>query len=445
MVPSKAYTPPFGGGGVVSSTDPPHDVPGMVMLNLDTQGRLRSFRAVPPDQDEPIESVGKAVDWAQFFREADLDFARFTPAQPKRVPPAAYDGRAAWQGTSVRHPEVPLYVTAAGYRGKLVYFGVFGPWQGPGTSQATRLFGFAIRGFFVVILFTLLVAGVMLARRNIRLGRGDRRGALRISAYVFATSMIAWLLRAHHVADVGREWGLLSADLGASLLAGAFVWLSYVALEPYFRRRWPDLLISWNRLLAGRFRDPLVGRDVLVGTLAGAATAMLLHLSNALPAWLDAPGMTPVPSSELLMKGSREAASFFFFLLGDMTFSAIAIMSLFLLLNLILRKKWLAAIALGLVDFLVSLSGENFSIEIPSGFLEAAVLVFVVLRFGLLSVAVFRFVAPLLERAPITLDFSRWYSGRSLLALAVFVGIALYGFRLALGRRPIFGAVALED
>jgi hypothetical protein len=91
------------------------------------------------------------------------------------------------------------------------------------------------------------------------------------------------------------------------------------------------------------------------------------------------------------------------------------------------------------------LSGENFSIEIPFGFLEAAVLVFVVLRFGLLSVAVFRFVAPLLERAPITLDFSRWYSGRSLLALAVFVGIALYGFRLALGRRPIFGDVALED
>jgi serine/threonine-protein kinase len=445
MVPSKAFLRPFGPGGVISIADPPQDVPGMVTLNLDTQGRLRSFRAVPPAQDELTESPGRAVDWAQIFREADLDFARFTPVQPNLVPPAAFDSRAAWRGTSVRHPDVPLHATAATYRGKLVYFGVFGPWERPGAPAATRLFGFAVRGFLVVILFTLIVAGVMLARRNIRLGRGDRRGALRVSAFVFATSMIAWLLRAHHVPDLAGEWGLLSADLGAALLAAAFVWLSYVALEPYFRRRWPDLLISWNRLLGGRFRDPLVGRDALVGTLAGAATAALLHLSNALPAWLDAPGMTPVPPSGLLMRSGREAASFFFGQLGDMAFSAIAVMSLFLLLNLILRKKWLAAVALGLVNIVVSLSGENFSIEVPFAFLEAAVLVFVVLRFGLLSLAVLQFVSPLLQAAPITVDFSQWYAGRSVVALSLFVGIALYAFRISLGRRPILGAVALEE
>jgi hypothetical protein len=32
------------------------------------------------------------------------------------------------------------------------------------------------------------------------------------------------------------------------------------------RRRWPATLVSWSRLLAGRFRDPLVGRDVLAGS-----------------------------------------------------------------------------------------------------------------------------------------------------------------------------------
>jgi hypothetical protein len=39
------------------------------------------------------------------------------------------------------------------------------------------------------------------------------------------------------------------------------------ALEPYLRRRWPERIISWNRLLAGEFRDPLVGRDILIGSL----------------------------------------------------------------------------------------------------------------------------------------------------------------------------------
>ena len=28
----------------------------------------------------------------------------------------------------------------------------------------------------------------------------------------------------------------------------------YVALEPHVRRLWPDLIISWTRLLAGRYR-----------------------------------------------------------------------------------------------------------------------------------------------------------------------------------------------
>jgi serine/threonine-protein kinase len=220
--------------------------------------------------------------------------------------------------------------------------------------------------------------------------------------------------------------------------------LSYIALEPYVRRRWPDLLISWNRLLAGRFGDPLVGRDVLVGALAGAALAALAHLSNALPAWFDVPGMTPIPSSRLLLKGSREAASFLSFQLGDMAFSAVGITSFFFLSTLILRRKWLAAVALGLLNVVISLSGENFSVEIPFAILQAAILVFVVLSFGLVAVAVAGFVRGLLEALPITLDFSQWYSGHSLFGLLLFVGIAVYGFRVAVGKRPVFGAVALD-
>jgi len=58
-------------------------------------------------------------------------------------------------------------------------------------------------------------------------------------------------------------------------------WILYLALEPIVRRRWPDSIISWSRLLAGRLRDPLVGRDILIGCLAGvllAAGLMAIHL-----------------------------------------------------------------------------------------------------------------------------------------------------------------------
>jgi hypothetical protein len=62
-----------------------------------------------------------------------------------------------------------------------------------------------------------------------------------------------------------------------------------------------------------------------------------------------------------------------------------------------------------------------------------------------LSAAVRGLVLGLLILSPITLDFSRWYAERSLLALLLFVALALYGFRIALGKRPVFGMVALED
>src|SRR5437870_3095440 len=43
-----------------------------------------------------------------------------------------------------------------------------------------------------------------------------------------------------------------------------------ITVEPFVRRRWPQMLISWTRLLSGRFNDPMVGRDILIG--AAAAT-----------------------------------------------------------------------------------------------------------------------------------------------------------------------------
>jgi protein kinase-like protein len=431
--------------GMVSTSNPPNEVSGMVTVNLDASGRLRLFRAVPRELDEPSSRDSK-IDWEPVFREADLDLRRFAPTPPRWVPPTPYDSRAEWDGTSARHPETPLHVTAAGYRGKLVYYASAGPWERPFRMEPPfRGLAPTVGAVMVTVVFSLLIAGVVLARLNLRLGRGDRRGALRIATYVFLASVIAWLLRAHHVPDLPREGDMLSAGLGGALYGAAFVWLSYVALEPYVRRRWPDLLISWNRLLTGRLRDPLVGRDVLVGALLGATNAMLLHISNGLPAWIDAPGMTPVPPSELMMRGTREAASFFFARQSDAVFAAIGMMFLFFLASSVFRRKWLGAVPLGLLFLMLHLSGENLVIELPFAVLMAALLVFVVLRFGLLAVAAGGLVASLMTVSPLTLDFSRWYAGRSLLALTVVVAIALYGFRAAFGRRPIFGMVALED
>ena len=33
------------------------------------------------------------------------------------------------------------------------------------------------------------------------------------------------------------------------------VWVFYLAFEPYARRLWPRMLVSWVRVLGGHFRD----------------------------------------------------------------------------------------------------------------------------------------------------------------------------------------------
>jgi hypothetical protein len=75
----------------------------------------------------------------------------------------------------------------------------------------------------------------------------------------------------HHVAAL-EEVSILTQFVSKALFLGGFLWVLYIALEPFVRRRWPHLLISWTRLLSGQWRDPVVGRDVLIGLGAGTGT-----------------------------------------------------------------------------------------------------------------------------------------------------------------------------
>src|SRR6185295_1479013 len=118
--------------------------------------------------------------------------------------------------------------------------------------------------------------------RNLRLGRSDRNGAFRIASFFVAVHMLGWVFWGTYFKDVSKMINAFVASLSSTLFEGVMLWVLYLALEPYVRKRWPETIISWTRALAGRFRDPLVGRDVLLGCLLGVATRAL---DNA-PRWL---------------------------------------------------------------------------------------------------------------------------------------------------------------
>ena len=96
-----------------------------------------------------------------------------------------------------------------------------------------------------------------------------------VSTFLVVTTMIGWTLTFDHVPMLDRQLMNTIGALGLALFLGLSLWLFYIAMEPPVRRLWPQLLVSWSRVLAGRFRDPLVGAHILLGALLGLAGGAL--------------------------------------------------------------------------------------------------------------------------------------------------------------------------
>ena len=157
--------------------DPPLTIAGSTLLAIDTKGRLTSFAAVPPQVDSSPPWTG-TTDWRPLFAAASLDPATFTETTPARTPLAFADERRAWKGT-LPETKTPVTIEAAAYRGRPVSFELVAPWTSasrqPDASRDSR------DSVQTGVILVLLAAAVILARRNLRSGRADRRGAFRLA------------------------------------------------------------------------------------------------------------------------------------------------------------------------------------------------------------------------------------------------------------------------
>ncbi len=300
-------SPPFTNAPIsvaVWTDDPPLDVSGITLVRLNPLGHLTQLIAVPPQVDKSAGATS-SPDWAPLFSAAGLNPSKWASAQPMWTPPVYSDARAAWTGSLAERPNIPMRIEAAAYRGKPVYFELIGPWTRPERMQPYQPTRDEIASvIFLISLLSVLVVSAMLARRNLRLGRGDRRGASRLAAFVFAATTVGTFFGAHHVPNFD-EFGLFFECLAWGLAWSGFQWVLYVALEPYVRRRWPATLVSWSRLLAGGFRDPLVGRDVLIGCLLAASTLALQRLAWFVHSWLGYPPTQPSSGPQWQFLGAR--------------------------------------------------------------------------------------------------------------------------------------------
>ena len=437
----------FDSSGLIDEDDPPLTISGMCLVVLDTQGRLVKFVAVPPQLDTSTETPA-APNWAALFTAAMLDENRFKAVPSQWTPLVTSDARTAWEGTWPGHPDLPLRVEAAAYRGKPVYFNLISSWTWPRRMQQEQTSTW--ESIQTAIVFTMLcliaLLGIVMARNNIRSGRGDQRGATRLAVLVFLSMWAGNLLIVHHIPALSEYIPVLISTAWG-LIAAAVSWVLYVALEPHVRKRWPNSLISWGRLLAGQLRDPVVGRDLVVGILAGIFWTVADRVEILVPGWM---GRVPTsPDANFYHAGLFGLR----FIIAGIPLNIVIFVSLslfcffvFFLIRLLLRKEWLAVLVALLLVSLFSVLGNGDHPVLHTAF-EVVVwgmALLILTRFGLLPLMVALCINNLLEVSPLTAHLSAWYAGSTIFAFSVIGALAIFGFYTSTAGKSRFLGVSLD-
>jgi len=433
------------GAGAVTTFDPEMNISGMVSITLDMRGRLLHLEAIPPQKDTPANRA-PTEDWSALFAAAGLKQSAYQSVAPEWTPLAWGDARAAWIAPAPAGAKISERIEAAAYQGRPIYFDVIYPW-----TKAERSVPFtptpqqkASAALFVTLFFVLIVSGAFVMRRNLQLSRGDTKGASRLGTCVLLGFLAMWTLSAHHLASLD-EFDSITIALSWAVLATSLVTMLYLALEPLVRRRDPHALVSWTRLLAGQWRDPLVGRDLLIGVVYGVLLAFLEVSDNFLLPLLGK--LPPVPSGLATgtLLGVRQAIGQLLFYILVFVLYALMIFFFLFLLRLLVKRDWIAAMIVVLLG-----AATNSAAEYPvATFFFSAILwlsiVLVLRKFGLLTLVVGLVVQNVLLVFPMTAHLSRWYAGPGLAGAIVILVAAACGFYFALAGQRIFTGTTFDQ
>lgn len=419
--------------GFLTSNNPPPLQPGMAEVVLDGEGRLRGFTGNPYQSAQPAQaSKIEAV-----FRAAELDFGTFEEVAPQTVPASASDNFRAWRGKHPAMPNTAVTVEVASWKGQITGAKFLWPWtKEPGLNSSNSS---SIRDS---VSYSLEVGAFLfacfLARRNWKAGRGDRRGALRIGIARVFLGVLAWLGEVHAVPQ-GSMLDLFFRSLADTLFAATILMLLYLALEPAVRSRWPHSIVTWSRLLGGRWKDAQVGGHILIG----AAVGVVLWTATVLQE-LFAPGDAGMGGLYLLNGPRHWAAGMLDRVSEGMTTGLVVFFVIFVLRTL-LRKDWLAAI----VGSLLFASMEGDLVNSVHWWTDFAVyvalftgIVFVLLRFGMLASIAAVFFINLINGVTLGTDWTTWYAPTGIATLTVALGIALFAFKQSMGGAKIPGSLA---
>jgi hypothetical protein len=427
IVPSRFIAP--------TRRDPIPAWSGESYVALDPQGGLLDFSRLARQLAPPDSASAAPMDWGPLLALTGADVRGLRAADPLWTPDVPCNARMAWIASDGRDS---VRIEAAAWRGKPVWLRTIAPWELAERDSPATPRGYTGLAFFVALVMALLIAFGALARHNLRLGRSDTRGALVAAVAVFLCFSLATSLVLRWAVDPLHVWLWMTRQPYFPALEA---WLFYLGVEPFLRRRWPHRLIAWTRLLEGRFADPLVGREVLLGLLAGAA----IVLASCLPAAFEKHSEVDFLLATLPLARAADFWGSTIGSLGDALMRGLGAFAVLLLVKILVRRDTIAWVGLVVLWALIGLPSWNLPVAQWISIALAAACFVLAVRVGLVAAIVAAWTSNLLTACtPLTTDFTRWYAWRTGVVAVLVFAIAAWGFRAVMGRRRILPPAMFE-
>ncbi len=413
---------------------------GRLIAVLDAQGRLVYFTADPsnPESSLPPLEGGEHNPLDLLLKAAGLDRGMIEPSEEPLLLPLVSDRQNAWRARRSEEEE-SLDIHLAWSRDRPVYFAVT-PTLKEAEQEESEGFETAL-ALAVLVIFAVLLAILPVAWRNLRQGLGDSRGARRLFFVIAGLISLSALLGLGYRQNPFETGAMFLRDqISRLVFHGFWVWFAYLGLEPLVRRWWPEALVAWNRWLAGSWRDPLVGRSLIVGTLAGTFLVLNEGLSTLVQLNLSSSPFVPLIAAKFnAALGVRTILSAIASIIPLAIYNGFVILLTLVLLQWMVRKRWLATlIFLILTIILIGLTGGGSLAAWISGIGFSLVAMVLLTRFGLATFCWAFGVMLLLGAFPLSQDGSAWFAGAGYVAMGTVLALGIVGAWLV--RDPGYGS-----
>jgi hypothetical protein len=418
--------------GSVERENPPPTLRGMATVTVDGNGKLLAFSAVPRG-----EAVDPPAGPEEVFRAAGLPMSAFHEVTPTLTPAHASDRIQAWSGMHPRLPETQITLQMASWKGSVTEVAITYPYMTAAAGAGRQSWLGRVRDVLVLafpVVGTLLMA--LVARRNWTLGRIDRKGAIWVAGMRLVLGFVSWAGLVHAV-PAGSMLKLLESTAADLLGSALLLWVLYLALEPTVRARYPHSMVTWNRLLAGRWLDAQVGADLLIGAAVGCAIwAAYQFIADFGPR-----DVIEVGGNLTSMLGTRpwigrQAGS-----LSDALMSGLFVFAVICGLRRLVRYD-IAAALLTAVIFTVTqedVGGSNWKVVAPLFVALYAVLAMILMRVGLIATVSAIFYVNLFSAITLGNDWKAWYAPAGVATITLMLGLAGFAFWRSLGGRELIG------